>query len=63
MAFQRVSHGSAYVYQQGEKPYFDKDPSQQNMKSGVSLEQARKTINTYNAYSWLFSDDDRPKRK
>lgn len=63
MAFQRVNHGSAYVYQQGEKPYFDKDPSQQNMKPGVSLEQARKTISTYNAYSWLFSDDDRPKRK
>lgn len=63
MAFQRVNYGSAYVYQQGEKPYFDKDPSQQNMKPGVSLEQARKTISTYNAYSWLFSDDDRPKRK
>lgn len=63
MAFQRVNHGSAYVHQQGEKPYFDKDPSQQNMKPGVSLEQARKTIDTYNAYSWLFSDDDRPKRR
>lgn len=63
MAFQQVNHGSVYVHQQGEKPYFDKEPNQQNMKQGVSLQQARRTIDTYNAYSWLFSDADRPKRK
>lgn len=60
LAFQRVSHGNPYTHQNSQ--YFDKNPTQSNMRPGVSVEQARKTIETYNAYSWLFSDDDRPKR-
>jgi len=63
MAFQKVNHGSIYVHQKGVKPYFEKPPTQQNMRPGVALEQARKTIDVYNNYSWLFSDDDKPKKE
>jgi len=62
LAFQKVNHGSAYTHQSGQKPYFDKSLSQGNMKPGVSVEQVRQTANVYNAYSWLFSDHDRPKK-
>jgi hypothetical protein len=54
MAFQRTNHGSQFVHQQGPKPYFDKPVTQQNMKPGVNIEQAKSTINTYDLYSWLF---------
>lgn len=56
MAFQRTHHGSQFVHQQGQDPYFKKDASQQNMKPGVSLEQAKPTISAYNLYSWLFDN-------
>jgi hypothetical protein len=56
MAFQRTNHGSQYVHQQGQAPYYKKDPTQQNMKPGVSLEQAKPTISAYNLYSWLFDN-------
>jgi hypothetical protein len=54
MAFQRTNHGSQFVHQQGQTPYYQKEPTQQNMKPGVALEQAKPAINTYNIYSWLF---------
>ena len=55
MAFQRTGHGSEYAANQnGQKPFYDKEPTQQNMKPGVSIEQAKPAINFYNLYSWLF---------
>lgn len=60
LAFQRVSHGSAYNHQNG---YYNKPFSQQNMKPGVSAQQARPAVSAYNAYSWLFDGDPKPKKE
>lgn len=54
MAFQKTSHGSEYDPQNAQGHYFKKDPTQANMKPGVSVEQAKPTISAYNLYSWLF---------
>lgn len=59
LAFQRVSHGSAYNHQNG---YYNKPFSQSNMKPGVSAEQARPVVTAYNTYSWLFDGDPKPKK-
>jgi hypothetical protein len=56
MAFQRSSQGSEYVHQEGSAPYFKKEVTQQNMKAGVNIEQAKPTISAYNLYSWLFGN-------
>jgi hypothetical protein len=55
MAFQRTNYGSQYVHQEGQTPYFKKEPTQQNMKAGVNIEQAKPAISAYNLYSWLFN--------
>lgn len=60
LAFQRVSHGSAYNHQNG---YYNKPFNQQNMKPGVSAQQARPVVSAYNAYSWLFDGDPKPKKE
>lgn len=56
MSFQRINHGSQFVHQHGDQaPHFKQVASQQNMKPGVSLEQAKPAINMYNMFSWLFN--------
>lgn len=62
MGFERVAIGAPYNGQNGEKPYFDKPFNQSNMKTGVSVDQAKATVGVYNRYSWLF-DGDRPQKK
>jgi hypothetical protein len=60
LAFQRSAHGSAYSHQNG---YYNKPFTQQNMKAGVSTQQARPVVSAYNAYSWLFDGDPKPKKE
>lgn len=50
-AFQKVGFGSQFNQ---EQQYYNKEATQQNMKPGVSLEQAKPNINIYNVYAWLF---------
>jgi hypothetical protein len=53
MSFQRISHNSPFAYN-NQKPHYQKPATQENMKPGVSAEQARPTVDMYNMFSWLF---------